>query len=67
MEDISILSLLQIFLNFVSYYRQLSVDIEMKNHKINTNFVSLEGPKARANKSGINFMILILIFVENWT
>ena len=25
----------------------------------------LEGPKARANKSGIDFMIFILIFVEN--
>jgi len=33
-----------------SYYRQLSVDIKMKNHKI---------------KTGINIMILILIFIEN--
>ena len=44
-------------------YKQLSV--EMKNYKIKTNFVSSEGPKARANKTGINFMILIFIFVEN--
>ena len=37
----------------------------MKNYKIKTSFVSLEGPKARANKTGINFRIFILIFVEN--
>ncbi len=37
----------------------------MKNFKIKTSFVSREGPKARADKTGINFMIFILIFVEN--
>ena len=38
----------------------------MKNFKIkNSNEIS-EGPKAaRANKASINFMIFILIFVEN--
>ena len=38
-----------------SYYRQLAAcaDIRMKNYKIKTSFVSLEGPKARANKTGI--------------
>ncbi len=37
----------------------------MKNFKIKTSFVSREGPKARADKTGINFMIFVLIFVEN--
>ncbi len=37
----------------------------MKNYTIETNFVSHEGTKARAEKTGINFMIFILIFVEN--
>ena len=48
-----------------SYHRQLSVDIKMKNHNIKTSFVSHEGPNARANKTGINFMNFILTFVEN--
>ena len=29
-------------------------------------FVSPEGPEAQANKAGINFMVFILIFVENY-
>ena len=33
--------------------------------KIKASFVIPEGPKARANKTGINFMIFILSFVEN--
>ena len=37
------------------YYRQLSADILMKTYKIKTSFVSPEGPKVRANKSGITF------------
>ena len=37
----------------------------MKNNKIKTSFVSPEGPKARATQTGINFMIIILMFVEN--
>ena len=37
----------------------------MKKIKIETRMYSLEGPKARANKTGINFMIFILLFVEN--
>ena len=30
---------------------------ENKNYKIKTSYVSPEGPKARTNKTGINFMI----------
>ena len=37
----------------------------MKNFKIKTSFVSTEGPKAQDNKTGINLMIFILIFVDN--
>ena len=37
----------------------------MKNYKIKTSFVSPEGSKARVYKTGINFRIFILIFVEN--
>ncbi len=39
----------------------------MKNYEenIKTNFVSPEGAKAQADKTGIIIMILILIFVEN--
>ena len=29
-----------------SYYRQLSADIKIKNHKIKTSFISSEGRKA---------------------
>ena len=29
----------------------------MKNHRIKTSFVSPEGPSARPNKTGIDFMI----------
>ncbi len=47
------------------YNRHLSTDIKMKNYKIKTIFVSPEGPEARANKTGINFMIFISIFVDN--
>ena len=41
-----------------SYYRQLSVDIKMKNYMIKTSFVDSEGPKTRANITGINVIIL---------
>ena len=37
----------------------------MKNHKIKTVFDSTEGPKVHANKTGIDFMIFILIFLVN--
>ena len=37
----------------------------MKNFKIKTSFESPDGPKARANKTNINNMIFILLFVEN--
>ncbi len=37
----------------------------MKNYKIKMSFVRPEGPKDRTNKTGFNFIIFILIFVEN--
>jgi len=37
----------------------------MKNYKIKISFVSSKGPKARANKTSINFIIFISIFVKN--
>ena len=46
---------------FALYYRQLSADINIKKLKI----VSTEGQKVQANKTCINFMIFILLFVEN--
>ena len=48
-----------------SYYRQLSADMKMKNFKTKTSFCKPEGPKAQGNKTGINFMMIILMFVEN--
>ena len=33
------------------------MDITIKNYHIKTSFVSPEGPKVWANKTGINFMI----------
>ncbi len=36
----------------------------MKSYKIKTRIVGPEGPKSWASKTGINVMILILIFVE---
>ncbi len=47
------------------YYRQLSAGIKMENYKIITNFVKSVGPEAWANKTGINLMIIVLIFLEN--
>ena len=46
-----------------SYYRQLFADNKIKNYKIKTVFVS---PEDQANKIGIYFMILILIFAEKF-
>ena len=40
------------------------MDIKMKNYQTKTNFVIPQGLTARANKTGINFMIFIVIFVE---
>ena len=40
-------------------------DIKMKNYKMKSSFVRPEGSKDRANKSGIKFIIIISIFVEN--
>ena len=36
----------------------------MKDYKIKTSFVTTEGPAAKANITGNNFNILILLFVE---
>ena len=47
------------YMYITSYYGQLSSDIKMKP------FFSQEGLKVKANKTGLNFMIFILIFVEN--
>ena len=41
------------------YYRQLPADNKIKI-KIKSSFVNPQGPKARANKTGSNFKILIL-------
>ena len=38
----------------------------MKNYTIKTSFVCLERPKARADKTDINIMIFILIYVEHF-
>ena len=46
------------------YYRQLSAGIIRKKDKIKTIFVSPEVPKDQANKTGIDIMIFILIFME---
>ena len=37
----------------------------MKKYKIKNSFESPERPRTRVNKTGINFMIFILILVEN--
>ena len=57
----------------VSYYKQLFADFKMKNYNIKTSFGSPEGPKVRANKTGLNVRILFLyifgkfsIMAENW-
>ena len=42
-----------------SYYRQLSLDIEIKNMRLKIEAV-LPG-----KKTGINFMVFILMFMEN--
>ena len=44
-----------------SYYRQLSAEIKMKSYKI-----SPERLKALSNKTGVNFMISILINLSEW-
>ena len=49
--------------NFIaSYYRQVSVDIKMKNHAFQSNFVIPEAPRAWANRTGINLMKFFDIF-----
>ena len=39
--------------------------IKMKNNKIKTSFGSIEGTKAWTNKTGIEFVISVLIYLEN--
>ena len=46
-------------------FRQVTADIKRKKYKIKTSFVRPEELKARANKTGLNFIIFILIFMEN--
>ena len=40
--------------------------IKIKDYKIKTSFINPDLHKARANNTGINFMIFMLIFVENF-
>ena len=42
-----------------SYNRQRFTDIKMKNYNIKTTFDRPKGPAARANKIGINSIILL--------
>ncbi len=44
---------------------KLSADIKMKIYKIKTSFLDPKGPHARANKTGIN-LILIFAIVEKF-
>ncbi len=50
---------------FAVYYRQISGNIKMKNNKTDTSFVVPDGRKDLANKTGIDFIIFILKFLEN--
>ncbi len=45
-----------------------ALDNSQKVHNIylSHRIIDPEGPKARTKKTGIDFMIRILIFVENW-
>ena len=43
---------------------QLSADIKMKDYKIKTSLVRTNQSKARAHKTGFNFMIFILLYAE---
>ena len=45
--------------------REHSANVKMKNFKIKNNFVKFDRQNARANQTSINFMIFILLFVEN--
>ena len=45
--------------------RQFSVDIKNKNYKIKTSYVNPKRTNARAKKTSVNFIISVLIFVEN--
>ena len=38
----------------------------MYNYTIKTRFFSHEMPKALSNKTGFNFLLYNIIFVENW-
>ena len=42
------------------------VFLSEKDWKINSSFDGPEAPKVQASKTGINFMISILLFVENY-
>ena len=48
----------RIKLVIASYYSQISQDIKIENYMDKTSFDSPEMPKARANKTGINVIIV---------
>ena len=55
---------IRIYIFIVSYYRQLSADIKMKNHKIQTSFVSPEGPKTNNLRLDYSDALLMLLFLK---
>ena len=59
MERFAFGKLLDLFKTAFQGYRS-------EKYKINTSFVSPEGLKARFNKTGIKFVIFILILVEDF-
>ena len=62
-KTISILSIKSQKDSNLYYFKIVFEIIKMKNYKLKTSFVSTESLKARANKTGINFMNFISIFV----
>ena len=49
-----------------SYFIQVSMDSKIKNHKINSSFIVLEGPKARFNKTVTILIIFKSTLMENF-
>ena len=48
-----------------SYYRQFSTNIKVYNHKIKTSIFSPFLLPLKANKTGLNFILFILISAES--
>ena len=48
------------------YYKQFSADSKVENHKINFKFVGPQEPNVQANKTSINSMTLIMLFMQNF-